>query len=196
MPSSEPAVIRQRIMKEAARLFVAQGYNGVSMRQIAEAVALSKAGLYYHFEDKEHLLLAILMDSLERLSLQIDRAMTEEHTTRGRIQALLNHIFALPAEQRAVIRLASQEMPHLSASARVDFSQLYHEQFVGRIEAVLEIGIRQGEIREMDTRLATWILLGMAYPFFYPAHEHDLGSPAEAIDMMLAVFFDGAGSGS
>jgi hypothetical protein len=31
----------------------------------------------------------------------------------------------------------------------------------------------------------------MAYPFFYPAHERELGGADEAIDVMVTIFFDG-----
>ena len=64
MTSPEPADIPERIAEEATRLFVANGYHGVSMREIAEAVGISKAGLYYHFRDKEDLFIAILTANL------------------------------------------------------------------------------------------------------------------------------------
>lgn len=38
-----------RILAAAARLFMARGYRGISMREIAEAVGISKAGLYFPF---------------------------------------------------------------------------------------------------------------------------------------------------
>jgi AcrR family transcriptional regulator len=59
-PSVEASDITARIIEEATCLFVASGYCGISMREIAEAVGISKAGLYYHFRDKEDLFLAIL----------------------------------------------------------------------------------------------------------------------------------------
>ena len=59
--------LQQRILDEAARLFITLGYGGASMRKIAAAVGVSKAALYYHFEDKEALLLAIIVANLERI---------------------------------------------------------------------------------------------------------------------------------
>ena len=49
---TEALDLRARILAEATRLFVVYGYNGISMREIAEAVGVSKAGQYYHFKDK------------------------------------------------------------------------------------------------------------------------------------------------
>lgn len=192
MSTPEAVDVRQRILEEATRLFVARGYHGISMREIAEAVGVSKAGLYYHFKDKEDLFLAILVANLERIEALIQEARREGATTRKQIDRLMRALFAQAPAQRAIIRLASQEMAHLSRTARAEFGRLYREKFIGQIEAILRHGIERGELRPMDARLATWMLLGMAYPFLFPAHERELGSPEETVTLMLDLFFDGA----
>jgi TetR/AcrR family transcriptional regulator, cholesterol catabolism regulator len=46
----------RHILTAAKDLFFAKGYKGVSMREIAEAVQVTQAGLYYHFpKGKEEL---------------------------------------------------------------------------------------------------------------------------------------------
>ena len=52
---------RERILDVALDLFVAQGYDGTSLRQIAEQLSVTKAALYYHFESKEDILRALHM---------------------------------------------------------------------------------------------------------------------------------------
>ncbi len=52
---------RERILDVALDLFVAQGYDGTSLRQIAEQLGVTKAALYYHFESKEDILRALHM---------------------------------------------------------------------------------------------------------------------------------------
>ena len=52
---------RERILDVALELFVAQGYDGTSLRQIAEQLGVTKAALYYHFESKEDILMALHM---------------------------------------------------------------------------------------------------------------------------------------
>jgi AcrR family transcriptional regulator len=52
---------RERILDAALDLFVAQGYDGTSLRQIAEQLGVTKAALYYHFESKEEILRALHM---------------------------------------------------------------------------------------------------------------------------------------
>ena len=64
--------LREQILVAAKRLFIEQGYHGLAMRQISEAVGVSKAALYYHFKDKEELFLAILSSNLDEIEQAID----------------------------------------------------------------------------------------------------------------------------
>ena len=48
--------IRTRILDAARDLFVAEGYEAVSMRKIADRIEYSATAIYFHFKDKEALL--------------------------------------------------------------------------------------------------------------------------------------------
>lgn len=191
MSDGESPGMREVILREATRLFVANGYYGLSMREIAEAVGVSKAGLYYHFRDKEALFLAILTDNLDQIEWLLGEAR-QAPSTRAQIEQMIQAIFHRAPDQRAIIRLASQEMGHLSQAARAEFNRMYHEKFIGQVEAIMTDGIARGELRPMEPSLATWLLLGMMYPFFYPAHAGEMATPDAATTLMVSIFFDGA----
>ncbi len=53
---------RAALIEAAAQQFAAQGYHGTSVRQIAEAVGLTVAGVYRHFPSKEELFQAALRE--------------------------------------------------------------------------------------------------------------------------------------
>jgi AcrR family transcriptional regulator len=190
MTASDQVALHERILENATRLFVSYGYHGISMREIAGAVGVSKAGLYYHFKDKEDLFLAILAANLDAIQLIVQEAR-QERTTRERIGHMVRGLFAQTPEQRAIIRLATQEIAHVGQAARATFGRIYQEKFIEQIEAMLSDGIARGELRDLDARLATWLLLGMLYPFFNPAHEREGGPRETAITLILTTFFDG-----
>lgn len=179
----------RRILREATSLFVARGYEGVSMREIGEAVGVTKAALYYHFHDKEDLFVAILNTSLEEISAVLDEAEASGQDARGRIAAAVHGLLALPGERRALIRVASQEMVHVRPEVRAAFNGVYQEKFVGRIAGMLEDGMQRGELRTMEPQLAAWLLLGMAYPFLHPGRPDE--PVAEIGHVLVSVFFDG-----
>ncbi|MDQ2682539.1 MAG: TetR/AcrR family transcriptional regulator [Chloroflexota bacterium] len=51
---------RERILDEARNQFLTKGYAATSMQEIADAVGMTKPALYYHFRDKQDLLVAVL----------------------------------------------------------------------------------------------------------------------------------------
>ena len=65
--ASEPAqsdqaggsTTRERILDIALDLFIRKGYAETSLREIAAELGFSKAALYYHFESKQDILLAL-----------------------------------------------------------------------------------------------------------------------------------------
>jgi AcrR family transcriptional regulator len=194
--TNETPAVRERILEQAALLFVEHGYHGLSMREIAEAVGVSKAGLYYHFADKEQLFVAVLNRCMDTLEAALAAALpTQASGSIGiamAIRGILQAIFAQPPEQRALMRVASSELGHLSAETRESFGKRYYRQFIGRIEATIRQGIALGELRDIEPHTATWILLGMAYPFFTPASMRTNTNTEQTIDAIVAVFLEGA----
>ena len=57
---------RGEILEAALDVIATRGYRGASVREIAEAVGLSPAGLLHYFESKEQLFIAILRARDER----------------------------------------------------------------------------------------------------------------------------------
>lgn len=183
--------MHQRILEEATRLFVTRGYNAVSMREIAEACGVTKAALYYHFVDKSALLLAILNEHLDEVSRIVSTSCDTCKSGRDRLSALVDGIFQLSPQRRAIIRMASQEMVNLDADTRRDFGKIYEEKFIGRIRLIIEESISAGEMRPMDPGLAVWVLLGMMYPFLTPQPQRSSEQERLAVDELLRIFFEG-----
>lgn len=59
-PADDPQSTRQRIIDVATDLFIEKGYEGTSLREVAEQVGVTKAALYYHFASKAEMVAAII----------------------------------------------------------------------------------------------------------------------------------------
>lgn len=195
MTAADQRMSRERILVEAARLFGAQGYHGISMREIAEAVGVSKAGLYYHFRDKQELFLAILTTNLDELDRLIAVAAQQGPPLRAQLACLVRALVERAPEQRAIMRLASQEIAHLDAAAQATFGRHYHERFIGQVEGLLQAGVTRGELRVLDVHLTTWLLLGMVHPLLYLAQEQAFGARDDVVEQVLDLFLRGAQAG-
>ena len=65
---------KERILKAAIELFASKGFDGTSVRNIAEKAGLSVAGMFYYFSSKEEILYQIMtmfMDAAYQKIMQI-----------------------------------------------------------------------------------------------------------------------------
>jgi AcrR family transcriptional regulator len=60
-PVEQPVSTRDRILDIAMDLFIEQGFDKTSLREIADQLGFSKAAIYYHFASKDEILLALHM---------------------------------------------------------------------------------------------------------------------------------------
>ncbi len=192
MESTNDAGMRHKILQTAAALFTAHGYDGVSMRELSEACGLSKPGLYYHFADKETLFLAVLEDHLTELSALLDQLEGLAGSAHEKISTFIRAVLVeFPAERRAVIRLASQELGKLSESNRLAFNQQYEARFTGRLAGLMAAGKTAGEFRPLDAHMSVWALLGLMYPFFNVRFPQKGMESAAAAQLVESIFFNG-----
>ncbi len=59
---------REKILDAARELFITEGYEGVSMRQVAQKIEYSPTAIYVHFKDKEQLFLELCHSDYRRLA--------------------------------------------------------------------------------------------------------------------------------
>lgn len=186
----ESETVHARIIDQATDLFAMHGFSGVSMREIAEACELSKAGLYYHFKDKEDLFMSILMENMAALNrLMLDMAEVSG-STMDKITFFAYGIFSqLKGNQRTLIRLASQDLRNLSPGLHDEFYQQYESTFLAPLDRIFEQGIIEKQIRSLNPRIATWTLLGVLYPFL--DSKMDKITLDGMLDDILQLFFHG-----
>ena len=78
------------IINAAEKLFFSNGYDKVSMNDIALAVELSKATLYLYFENKESLFFAIVLRGTKILNSMIIENVGNEHNGMDKVSAYRN----------------------------------------------------------------------------------------------------------
>ncbi len=64
----EKSETRDKILDAARDLFISEGYDGVSMRQVAEKIEYSPTAIYVHFKDKDDLFHQLCQEDFGRLA--------------------------------------------------------------------------------------------------------------------------------
>src|SRR3954453_10050871 len=80
---------RGAILDEAARLATVEGIGGLSLSRLADAVGMSKSGLFAHFGSKEELQLATIETADSVFDEQVRAAGSQANPGLERLKALL-----------------------------------------------------------------------------------------------------------
>lgn len=149
------------IIQAAAKLFRKHGFAGVSMREIAEAVQLSKAGLYHHCPSKEGLLAEMVRVAGELLLEQLDATRKIAGPPRERIHAFLISRLQLVADYRDLFAIVFQERPLLSGASFRDVAKSAQNYRSG-VRQLLQEAQKAGELRsDIDIHLLMLAIDGM-----------------------------------
>lgn len=105
---------REEILRTALDVFAAQGYRGTSLRELAEAVNLSQAGVLHYFDSKEELFAEILRKRDER--------DTDKYSVGGDVIGTFGDVMRYNAEVPGFVSLyanvsAAATEPHHPAHA-------------------------------------------------------------------------------
>ncbi|MEV4013155.1 TetR/AcrR family transcriptional regulator [Nonomuraea angiospora] len=99
-----PSDTRTRIQEVARELFVSQGVQNTSLRQISDRLGITKPALYYHFASRDDLVRSIVQPMVE----DIERFVATRQP--GDARQLLDDYFELIWRHRQVTMMMVREL--------------------------------------------------------------------------------------
>ena len=162
--SEEPNRLDQ-IYYVAAKIFCDKGYDATSMSDIADAVGITKAGIYHHVKSKQDLLFAIMnfgMDRLETYVVIPARAVTD---AEQRLRAIIrNHslliISGSAPEGYSPLTVLNDEMAGLSPAHRRKVQQR-KRVYLDLMRKTLQQLKDEGKLKDVDVTVAAFSMFGM-----------------------------------
>ena len=194
-PKGEGHSRRAEILTAAERIFVEHGYEGATIRKIADEVGLSSTALYMHFSDKGEILQEICRQAFEQL-LSSTRRITSQPQARpqDRLRDLLGAYvdfgFGHPNAYRLIYLTRPIEARDGAESAAQQLGPELFQSFVSVLEEVQAAGqLRNGDARQAATVI--WagvhgiVSLIITKPYF------DWGERTVLPPLMIAALFAG-----
>jgi len=162
MVQHSPKNGRRRILEVAEKLFTEQGFNAVSIRDIAKRCEVTNAGLYYHFSSKAALFEEVLEQHAKRLDDRMRAAVCEEGTYRDAVKAMLMEYAQIANDRRPPFHLLRRDIDGMKNVAKIDhFRQIFHAMILP-IEELLSKAIKAGDLKELPEGFsAAALLVGM-----------------------------------
>lgn len=149
---------RIAIIRTAIGIINARSYELATMREIAAALDLRDAALYYYYPSKQALAYAAHVYSLERFERTLALATQGPGTGLKRLRRFLLNFLEESNENGP--QLYFGEHSYLDESQRL-FIDEWAGRLTGTIAAVVQDGIEDGSIRQCEASLVVQLLLGM-----------------------------------
>jgi AcrR family transcriptional regulator len=136
---------RLRIRTEACELFYRQGFRATTMREITTAAGLTPAGFYNHYDSKDELLLAIVVDAFTRLDEQVSTASARSgEGATARLVALVRTMTLWHCDNIQQARVVNREAQELEESLL--FTVREHRRRLRLLaEEIITAGLASGE---------------------------------------------------
>ncbi len=129
------ASTRQRILDVALDLFTEQGFDGTSMREIAERLHITKPSIYYHFASKEEILMALHVRLHELVKPAFAR-LTGQAVTLQVWESLLNELVDQMVAQRKLFMMHERNQAAMEKLHRKDLND-DHDDIQQRLRQAL-----------------------------------------------------------
>lgn len=88
---NNPKQAIENIITISAKLFAEKGYDKTSMQDIADAVGMSKGGIFHHFSSKEDIFNAVMERQFEQITETVKKWLDEMHglTAKEKLRGLI-----------------------------------------------------------------------------------------------------------
>ncbi len=149
----------EEIYCKAAQIFHDQGYDATSMSDLAKALDITKAGLYYYIESKEDLLFRIINFGLDWLDREVIGPAKLIDDAEERLRFIIQRHGGELIKGVHAIPILTDETSSLSPKLRKQV-QKRKRLYFDLVRTTLEQLRQQSKLQEVDVTVATFSLFG------------------------------------
>jgi AcrR family transcriptional regulator len=151
---------RAKIGTVAEALFAERGFDGTSLREIAERTGVTKALIYHYYENKEGLYQAILEDAASDVVTRVEE-ITEngeepETQIRAVVQVFLDAHHDAPHRFQMIQRTIDDHHSIAAVLAERWFSRAHLA-----LQAIVAEGVRQGGFKPLPAQMVPFAIIGL-----------------------------------
>ena len=187
---------RRQILEGARKVFLAQGFDGASMGEIAKVAGVTKGTLYVYFDSKESLFEALTTEEKQGLAEVLFKLDAEDPDVRGVLRKLgLSYLRRMGTpEHISSIRMvigAAEKFPRLGQS----FYEAGPCQGIARLSAYFDRQVEAGRLAIEDTGVASQHFLDLCVSGMLRRLLFSVGTPPTEdqiqrnVENALRVFF-------
>lgn len=148
------------IYRTAAEIILRKGYDATSVNDIANALGMTKAGLYHYIHGKKELLFDIMNYGMEELDREVVTPAQNIADARTRLKFMIVSHTKLVTRGQGAVTILVDEITALTPaqSRKITRHKRFYFDFLRNTLDQLKA---EGKLLDVDTTVATFTLLGM-----------------------------------
>ena len=148
------------IYRTAAQIILRKGYDATSVNDIANALGMTKAGLYHYINGKKELLFDIMNFGLWELDEEVAAPAKEIRDPAARLRFIVGAHARLVTRGQGAITILVDEVTALTPAQQRKITQRKRAYF-DFLRGTLDELKASGKMRDVNTTAAAFSLLGM-----------------------------------
>jgi AcrR family transcriptional regulator len=158
-PPPSEAQTRDRILNAARRLFAAQGFDGTTTRDLAQAASVAEGTLFRHFPNKKAILVEVATQGWVEILTDLLTELSEMGSYKAVAQVMRRRMWNMQknADLMRVCFMEAQFHPDLRDRIQLEVIT----KMTDVAEAFFQTAMDKGVYRKMDANLVAKVFLGM-----------------------------------
>ena len=144
---------REEIVAQSAQLFRTYGYNGASMRTVAEAVGIEAASLYNHIKSKSEILQEICFKVANKFLAHMDAVERSQKSTVEKLENIIRFHVRMMLDEYEHVYVSDHEWKHLPEPYLSTFLN-QRRSYRRRLADLVQEGIDKNEMKPIDPYVA------------------------------------------
>jgi AcrR family transcriptional regulator len=150
---------KEELLEKISGLFAKKGYEKSSMRDIAAHLAMTKAGLYYYFENKQQMLVDIINYGMDQALSEMRQELPQIRNTEEKVEWIIRRQIDFYSQHQSRTKVSIHERDALEAKhARIISKK--EKEYVKIVKQVIKQIIDENRAN-ISPQVATFSLLGM-----------------------------------
>jgi TetR/AcrR family transcriptional regulator, cholesterol catabolism regulator len=148
------------VYRTAAEIILQKGYDATSVNDIAQALGITKAGLYHYIHGKTQLLFDIMQYGLNELDREVARPAAKIQDPEARLRFMIAMHARIVTRGHGAVTILVDEARALTPAQNRKVTRKKREYF-DFLRATLQELKDAGKLRDVNLSVAAFSLLGM-----------------------------------
>lgn len=182
---------KQRVLDVAEELFMQRGYAAITLRDIAEALEIRQASLYYHFPGgKEQLFMAVATRAFERHQAGMEAAIDQaEPQLPAQLHAVADWFASQPPMH--LMSMMHTDLPALSPEQAEQLEQIVYQALFTPLLRIFLAAQQRGEIRSVNPGLLAGCVLALLDSLNFAQQRRNAPPRKVMVDEIIRILLDG-----